>query len=46
MINYQSPVTTEGRSGQFVLWQSPVSDLTFAAVSLGAPHLTRLLVKV
>jgi len=30
---------------QFVLWQSPVSDLTLAAVSLGAPHLTRLLVK-
>ena len=31
---------------QFVLWRSPVSDVTFAAVSLGAPPLTRLRVKV
>jgi len=31
---------------QFVLWRSPVSDLTFAAVSIGAPPLTRLRVKV
>jgi len=31
---------------QFVLWRSPVSDLTFAAVSLGAPPLTILRVEV